>query len=227
MLENLVALDIEISAIIPEGADWDLYRPFGISCVGLSTADKPRIVYAKNNKLSPKEIDGLVAQLRNIHEIGSRFVTWNGLRFDFSVLAEESGEYHLFSEIALNHYDLMFQLYNQLGYPVGLDATAKGFGLSGKYQNISGAMVPILWSNGERQRVFDYLSTDIDLTLLVAKNVERENEFRWQTKNGKLRTVKVERLKTVREVLEENPPQVPAWWKGPSMNRQDFMQWVV
>ena len=38
----------------------------------------------------------------------------------------------LCSRVALNHIDLMFHFFCEKGYPLGLDAAAKGMGLPGK-----------------------------------------------------------------------------------------------
>ena len=65
---------------------------------------------------------------------GWNIVTWNGLGFDFDVLAEESGEWEICRELALDHIDMMFHFFCIQGYPLGLEKAAQGMGLSGKME---------------------------------------------------------------------------------------------
>jgi hypothetical protein len=53
-------------------------------------------------------------------------LTWNGLSFDFDILAEESGMFNECKDLALNHVDMMFHFFASKGFPLGLDAASKG-----------------------------------------------------------------------------------------------------
>jgi len=63
----------------------------------------------------------LVQHLSDMAADGFSILTWNGLGFDFDILAEESGAAASCREFALGHVDMMFHVFCSLGYPVGLE----------------------------------------------------------------------------------------------------------
>ena len=71
-----------------------------------------------------EELALMVRQLAALQ--GFTIVTWNGLGFDFDVLAEESGLPRECAETGLDHVDMMFHVLCKLGHPLGLDAAARG-----------------------------------------------------------------------------------------------------
>jgi hypothetical protein len=42
-------------------------------------------------------------------------------------------------------------------YGVGLDAAARGMGIKGKPEGMSGAVAPVLWAEGKREEVLSYV----------------------------------------------------------------------
>jgi hypothetical protein len=94
-----LAFDIETSKILPDGADLRAHRPLGISCAAILAEgdDQPNLWYSvgPDGKPSPtmslKDISELVDFLCAQVEAGYTIATWNGLGFDFDILAEESG----------------------------------------------------------------------------------------------------------------------------------------
>ena len=129
------AFDIEVAKEFPiEAADWKAYRPLGISCAATWAAGEDAAVRwygggpdgPPGNRMSRQEVAGLVDYLAGKTAEGHTVLTWNGLGFDFDILAEESGMAEPCRKLALGHVDMMFHLFCELGYPVGLDAAAKG-----------------------------------------------------------------------------------------------------
>ncbi len=182
-MNKYLAFDMEIATVIPNDVpDWKPYRPFGISC--FATADESG-AYASHGwdgalvapRMSRDEAMTLVEHLEDATVLGFTILTWNGLGFDFDVLAEESGLHDRCVALALNSVDPMFQVFCQKGFPLGLDTAAKGMGLEGKTEGMHGDQAPILWAAGRYQEVLNYVKQDVRATLDVALAIEREHHL--------------------------------------------------
>jgi replicative DNA helicase len=100
MTRKYIAFDIETAADIP-GPDfnWRPHRPIGITCAAIVASDSPDPVvwHGKTDAGAPAarmtcdEAREVVKSLVQKVAEGYTIVTWNGLGFDFDVLAEESG----------------------------------------------------------------------------------------------------------------------------------------
>jgi hypothetical protein len=170
-----LAFDLEIAQTIPEGeTDWMAHRPLGITCAAAVSSDgglwnwwaqDPRNRF--RGKMSEFQCVRMVATLNAlIAEEGYTLLTWNGLGFDFDILAEESGMHEECKALALGHIDMMFHFFASKGFPLGLDAASKGMGLPGKPEGMDGAIAPELWADGQYHRVLDY-----SLKLLTNRDV--------------------------------------------------------
>ena len=156
---NLLAFDLETARLTPDGEDWHAHRPLGISCYALAWrnegAIKTVVGHAQDGAGSPQpqmsraECRSLVEELADKVSQGYTLLTWNGLGFDFNVLAEEAGMHSACCELARAHVDMMFHFFCLQGYPLGLDTAAKGMGLAGKVEGMDGAQAPILWQQGQ------------------------------------------------------------------------------
>ena len=89
-----------------------------------------------------REAAKLVEYLANQVRHGYTIVTWNGLGFDFDILAEESGMLDDCQRLARDHVDMMFHVVCQLGFGVSLDSAARGMGLSRKHEGLCGGRLP-------------------------------------------------------------------------------------
>ena len=95
-----LAFDIETATDVPgEGFDWKEYRPLGISCAATFAfgEKRPRLWHGKTpggkpaERMSREDAGKLVEYLTEMVQAGCTVLSWNGLGFDFDVLAEESG----------------------------------------------------------------------------------------------------------------------------------------
>lgn len=147
---KFVAFDIETAAVAPEGADWRDGRPLGITCAALAWIGphgniRTQVRHGCNADGSPAaylqqdECDDIVHALQNVAAQGYTLLTWNGLGFDFDILAEESGLHSECAALALHHVDMMYQVLCIKGFPLALNAAAKGMGLAGKTEGVDGA----------------------------------------------------------------------------------------
>ena len=182
MNRKYLAFDIETAKTTDDGIDWRSCRPLGISCAATLPADSKELVLWHGGKdrkcpadrMSQQEAGKLVDYLATQVGNGYTIVTWNGLGYDFDILAEESGMFEDCPKLATNHVDMMFHVLCELGYAVGLDAAAKGMGLAGKTEGMNGAIAPVLWAEGRREEVLGYVAQDVRTTLELATTCEAQ-----------------------------------------------------
>lgn len=238
-MDRIIAFDLEIVKEIPEGVEWRDIRPLGISCISVLRNDEPlsKLFYSgyptkgdpKSRSMNKNEVKQAVWYLQRELEAGYLPLTWNGLGFDFDVLAEESGMYEECKELALNHIDMMFHFFCLKGFPVGLEATAKGLGLGGKMAGMSGALAPQLWASNklsDRLKVLRYVHQDAVSTLEIYEKSTELNALHWVTKKGKYSSVPLYNgWKTVKECLEFPLPDTS--WMDKPLTREDFYSWTM
>ena len=97
MKRRCLAFDIETAKVVSfDGADWRRYRPLGICCAAtlLEGEDMPMIWHGGKSRTRPtrqmkqRELSKLLEYLTRKSESGFTILTWNGVGFDFDVLAE-------------------------------------------------------------------------------------------------------------------------------------------
>jgi hypothetical protein len=159
------------------------------------------------------------------HTDGYKIVTWNGASFDFDVLGEEAIYRRLAATVALSHIDMMFHFFCLKGFPVGLDAVARGLGLGGKTEGMDGALAPRLWQAGEYDKVLDYVARDVRLTLEIAQKVDEQGGFGWTAKSGRWNEVSIPQWLTVAEALRLTEPDTS--WMTEPWPRSQFVEWML
>jgi hypothetical protein len=227
------AFDLETARVLPEAAtDLMDYRPLGIACAAAVLTDRDEPVVWHGDcagtpaaQMSRGEACALVEQLATWAENGYTLVTWNGLGFDFNVLAEESGLPEECARLALEHVDMMFHVVCRLGYPVSLGKAAEGLGLPGKRGGMTGHDAPILWAEGRHREVLDYNVHDARLALAIARETTRLGELVWITRRGTKGRMPLERgWRRVRDALEIPLPDT-SWMSNPC-SREEFTRWM-
>jgi hypothetical protein len=134
--------------------------------------------------MSPGEARALVEDLRALVDSGYTLLTWNGLGFDFDVLAEESGMVRECAELAVHHVDALFHAVCVLGYPVSLQKASEGMNLPGKLETMSGSEAPEAWAAGRHAQVLEYVARDVRATYDLALACEKRRELAWITRRG-------------------------------------------
>jgi hypothetical protein len=231
---NYLAFDLETARLIPEGENWRAHRPLGISCYGLAwrreDGVQTTIGHGKNGvgmplpQMSREECRALVEELADRMRQGFTLLTWNGVGFDFNILAEESGMHMACCELARAHVDMMFHFFCRKGHTLGLDRAAKGMGLAGKMEGMDGSQAPLLWQSKEYDKVLAYLTQDVITTLNLAEEVAAHGRLRWSTRGGKANRVAIPRWLSVSEALALPLPK-NTWVRNP-MTRQSFISWM-
>ncbi len=173
--------------------------------------------------MSQKEAAELVDYLITKAAAGYTILTWNGLSFDFDILAEESGLLSECKQLAARHVDMMFHILCKLGYGVSLDAAAKGMNFAGKTMN--GADAPKLWAEGKRHQVLEYVSQDARTTMEVGLKCESCGRFQWIAKSGNLRTMRLPCGWLTVDEAQELPLPNTLWMTEP-WSREKFTEWL-
>ena len=228
-----VAFDLEISRIIPEGQD-DLmrFRPLGVSCAAtLSEDGQLRLWFERDEsgkileQISPDGINRLVDHLSSLAAEGSRIVTWNGLGFDFDILYEESGWNEECRRLAEAHTDMMFHLFCEKGFALGLDKAAHGMGLAGKAPDMDGSQAPLYWARGQHQRVLDYLTQDVLTTLQLSAAGDARRSLNWISGSGNRQNLALPRGWLRVEDAIRCPLPDTSWMRSP-WTRSKFSGWL-
>jgi hypothetical protein len=232
-LPKYCAFDIEIVKAIPGSLDdWKVYRPLSISCAATLNIDgELRLWHGQTpdgeiaDQLSQAGAVELVAYLQKQVDAGFAILTWNGLGFDFDILAEESGRLEECQKLALWHVDMMFHLFCAKGYTLALDKAAKGMGLPGKTPGMTGEMAPPYWAEGKRQEVLQYVGQDVRTTLDLATITEMRHALNWISGTGKPQALSLPRgWLRVQEALALPEPDT-SWQRNP-LKLSKFIGWI-
>jgi hypothetical protein len=237
MAPKLAAFDLEIAQPIPDNApSWDHYFPLGITCaaVALEGEDEPQ-VWQGFPRMTAPEVEAMLEALQQLVLNGYTLLTWNGCKFDFRMLAEETGRREEAAALAADHIDLMLMFTFQQGHFLGLDRALKGAGLAGKRKSVrlnsgeilagmDGAQAPHLWAQGEKEAVLSYLRDDVLQLLPLARTIEATRRMRWISRSGAAQEARFDRLYTVREAFQL-PAPAAAWMRNPA-SRMDFISWM-
>jgi hypothetical protein len=237
---KLLAFDLEISKVIPDGAELDACRPLGISCLAVYPEDCEPVAYAEKpapggnvfgEKLHPASVVAIIDHLEQAVRDGYMIVGWNSLKFDFSVLAEESGERERCAALAMGSWDVMFQFFCQQGYFVGLDATCRGMHILGKPEGMNGSLAPVMWGQGrkEQESVIAYCINDARITLEAAKKIRTTKQLTWVTKKGSINNIPIPQPVICREAFQIPEPDTSWMTAQPGRElptRAMFTEWM-
>ena len=228
-MPKYLAFDLEISNPIPDGAvDIKHFRPLGISCAAtLTSSNELKLWYGENeqtgiaNRTPVEKLNALVAYMLERESEGYKIVTWNGLGFDFDILFEETGGNADCKNLACRHYDMMFHIFCEKGYPLSLDKAARGMKLAGKTEGMDGSLVPQLWKDGQFTKVLEYLTQDVQTTLDLASACETRHRLEWFSNTGRLQHLALPKgWLSVNEAL--NLPEPDTSWMSDPWTRSKF-----
>ena len=230
---KFLSVDIEISDVfdLKEGEDMLKYAPFHISVAAtVNSEGEEKLWYSVEENGTPAvnmdqaKAHELLEHLRAIQRAEHKLFAWNGLGFDLRWIGHNAGDMELAARVALNHYDPMFQFFNQRGFPVALEAAAKAMGIKQR-KLMSAADAPREWRAGNHRRVMDYVLGDCQITNQLVRAITREGGIRWLTKRGKPGWEPMRRFKTVAEVLRDPEPD-QSWMSDGGMKRGKFSGWL-
>jgi len=230
---KIVGFDIETSNVfdLRPGEDLDKYAPFDVAVAAtqvhggehrlwfsLDASERPR------TQLECAHAQELLQYLEAMQQAGYAVCAWNGLSFDLQWIARAANDVTTASRIARAMYDPMFQFFKLKGFPVGLDAVAKGLRI-GMNKSMNAADAPREWRAGNYQRVCDYVLGDARMTNEIVSAVIRRREIAWITQRGKRSTVLVPRLRTVEDCMRDPMPDQS--WMGSPIPQEKFTRWLM
>ena len=233
MKRRLLAFDIETAKLLPEQVpDLLSHRPLGITCAAVADIEGHREMLWHGREsgtfaaqMSRAEAQGLVRDLYRFVEEGYTLLTWNGLGFDFNILAEESGLQIECERLALAHVDMMFHVVCSKGFPLALDKVAQGMGLPGKPSGMSGSQAPVLWAGGLQSEVLDYVVGDCRTTVAVAHAAEERGGIEWVTAKGGRATMSLPSGWLTADQAMKLPLPDTSWMRTP-LTRESFTDWI-
>ncbi len=235
MAIRYLAFDIETAREFPgDAANWRAYRPLGSCCAATLASDvgQPRLWHGTtpdgrpDRQLSRQDARRLVEYLAKMAAEGYTILTWNGLGFDFDVLAEESGDVTSCQQLASSHVDMMFHVVCSLGYPVALDKAAQGMGLPGKPLGMTGLKAPKFWAEGRFDDVLEYVVQDVRTALQLAQKCEQRRKLEWINSKGRKSSVPLPNgWLTVAQAM--GLPQPDVSWMSKPFRRQVLCGWLT
>lgn len=194
MARKYLAFDLETAKVV-QGRSFSLAkeRPLGITCIATlkSGEESPGLWYSSDAQGKPEpqmntaDLERFIESLDEAVADGFTVVTWNGLGFDFDVLAEESCKLNACRQLARSHVDMLYHVFCEKGFPVSLSNAAAGLEVESKSGDVDGMDAPVLWAEGRHQEVLDYVAQDVRATLAVALAAEERRQFRWITAKGR------------------------------------------
>lgn len=234
MTRKYLAFDIETAKEVPgEDFNWKPHRPLGITCIASQATDEdqPRIWLSRTAdgdpapRMTQADLAEFVQYLSNTATEGLVPLSWNGLAFDFDILAEESAEIEACRTLARNHVDMMFQIVCEKGFPVALKNAAAGLGVKGKLAGVEGYNAPTLWARGEYDIVTEYVAQDVRTTLAVALTSESRRSFAWKTRKGTTSSMPLPNGWLTVEQAVRLPLPDTSWMPHP-ISRQKYLSWL-
>lgn len=229
---KLLAFDIEISNIfnLRPHEDLEKYAPFDVSVAATQVDggehrlwfsrgpdDRPLVNLQKNHARE------LLAYLERMQRAGCAVCAWNGLGFDLKWIAHAADDVAAASRIARAMYDPMFQFFKLKGFPVALEAVARGLGI-GMSKSMNAADAPREWRAGNHQRVLDYVLGDARMTVGIVSAVVQRREIAWIKRDGRRASVALPRLRTVDECMADPMPD-QSWMDSP-MPQSRYTEWL-
>ena len=228
---EFLGLDLETAKSFPTGEDWKDHRPLGIACAATASDRGHTRWFGRsqdgdtNHQMSMTEASELVEFLMHAHQDDMTIVTWNGIGFDWQVLAEESGRAEDCRILANAHVDMMYLLFCIKGYPLGLAAAAAGMHVGGKTDGVTGAKAPEMWAEGQHKQVIEYCVQDAELTLEIANACQQQRQLSWIARSGRPNSLALpEGWQTVQDARHLPLPNT-SWIDNP-MSRQSIDGWL-
>lgn len=255
-MNGFIGFDLEIAYPFPEDG-WDKASPLGISCASAygSYPDDARV-------FTPNRKDGRYADMMTSAEVcdmidelilmNKMIVTWNGLGFDFLLMAIEcvDEDYRRkVANIALNSIDPFFNMVCDLGYGIGLSKMAAALDVQGKLEGMHGSLAPYVWTGisgapedlsslgvvpgtlEAQELCIEYVKQDAKATYDIYDALLAKGYVYWTTSKGsrsrypwKPKT-NIDRLLTVLEA--NSTPKPNTSWMDSPRTRSEYIGWAL
>lgn len=237
---KIIAFDLETATVAPN--DPAASYALGITCAATVVPGQEPVLwhgteqlgcYAK--QMSFDDCVDLTRYLIEMTQTGYHIVAWNGLGFDFRVLAAHmptQEQYANVVDLALGHIDPAFQMLCEKGFMIGLDAAAHGMSAGGKMAGMDGLKAVGIWPTNRTNQeiVLEYVTQDAQVTADTYQAIVGKSHLRWISKrSGRANAWSPQiwqgsRLLTVRECLALPEPDTS--WMSDPWPRSKFAGWT-
>jgi hypothetical protein len=183
-------------------------------------------------------------------------ITWNGMNFDFPLLAAVCAEPYSteIKRVALKrHIDIGYCMVTDIGFMIGLDKAAKSLGIQGKTEGMHGYLAPLLWhperplteeelveikpfgvipgSDQAKELCLKYVGQDSKVSVDVYEALVIQKSLSWLTRTGKVvRTPWIPSFTEGRlmTVYEASmiEPVRTPWWPENPFNKDRIISWT-
>lgn len=230
-MEEFLTFDTELASIIvDDGQDWATKGPFDFSVAATCDGHEATKVWVSQDergtpldRMTQATALSLLQHLREVQQRGTPVISWNGLGFDLRWLGHAAGDLRLAAEVALDHYDPMFQFFCQRGFPVSLAKVAEGLGVEQK-KTMSGKDAPIAWQAGRHAEVMKYVQGDAQITSKIIRKIQTNGGVRWRTLRGGFQVEPMPSLTRVRDLIKLPTPD-QSWMSDP-IPKAKFHDWM-
>ena len=258
--DKFVGFDLEIAEPFPESG-WNKESSLGISCAAMYGEYNVEFFPARHgerlpDRMSPFEVRMMIDNLLEVESFGAQIVTWNGLGFDFLVLAIEcQDEYYkgIVRDMALRHIDPFFNMFCDKGFGIGLQTAANALGVKGKLEGMHGSLAPLMWnasfpatdeetaemattgfergSIGAQELCIEYVVQDAKATYDVYMALMEIHNLHWITRAGKTSRYPWRPRKLFGRLLtcaEANETEEPKTdWMDEPRPRSEYIGWAL
>jgi hypothetical protein len=230
-MEKILSFDIELADVFTQedGEEMEAYAPFHISVAAtVVPGGEERIWYSEDAnhapllRLTESRARELLAYLAGKRDEGYKLFAWNGLKFDLRWIGYAAGDMEAARNIASALYDPMFQFFCRKGFPISLEAVARGMEVS-RSKTMSGADAPKEWVAGNFEKVFEYVLNDCRITNDVVVKIAERKAIAWITRKGERREEPLDPLMPVESLLGGPDPD-QSWMSRPIL-KKSFYQW--
>ena len=232
-MTSYLSYDVEIYNELPE----DHITMDGIipSIAAIAT-NKNDLKYFYDTPFMTKETGKtLILEMLQYLKQGVIPFTWNGVSFDFALLAQYTGLVEECAELALNGVDGMLLVTFNKGFFLGLDTALMGAGLETKthsvilnsgltFSEMSGKLAPQMWRDGELEAVKTYLAGDVFRPLELITAIEKNHGIRWTSKTGRPNFLSTP-LTPVKDLFKLPHPNC-SWMDSKPKPRSEFVNWI-
>tara|TARA_Y100000385_G_C13003559_1_gene598354 strand:- start:114 stop:803 length:690 start_codon:yes stop_codon:yes gene_type:complete len=223
-----ISLDIAIAEPIPESGDVsNLTFICGVTCERKKNETGKTIQTWKNAS------DLILHLWKRYNEDKVRIVSWNGVKFDFYLLANQPGTNDIEKEyckfLAKKHTDIAFAFLAERGYMISLSSAI------GRPHELDPKDIPALWACGApetKSLVYNYLEDQSDTILNILHNIENNKRLNYINSKGNKQEWKPvmhkDKLLSVRNAMMLDEPDtsyMPDDLKN-TFKRDKFITWL-
>lgn len=172
------------------------------------------------DQMTQDDADAALEFIAECIQNGEKIVTWGGLRFDFRTIAMVS-DIPLASKIALDHYDMGYQMLSIKGFSVHPFTAYEGMKIPFTKQD---DMISVMWEMNPDAAIQEATRQAETVAMLWAAIDFNGRTLDWVSKSGKPASCQFGRMMTVAECNEMPEPDLS--WMDKPVDRSEQLRWM-